>query len=247
MSESDSLTIAIAARLAAIQARMDAAFERRAAGLQHAPKPRLIGVSKRQPLIKLTAAHAAGLRDFGENYAQELRDKQRDWPQSDLRWHYIGALQTNKLKYLVGKTALIHTVDRPELITAIDQRAARARGVQPFLIEVGLAGEQQKAGIGPERVPELLDACATTEHGAARCVGLMVIPPAADDPEQTRPWFRALRELRDRLRGGPERANVELRELSMGMSADFEVAIEEGATLVRVGTAIFGERSKDAT
>ncbi len=229
----------IANNLGSIRARIDAAIARRGPG----PEVRLIGVSKRQPLAKLLAAHAAGLRDFGENYAQELRDKQRDWPeQFDARWHYIGALQTNKLKYLVGKTALIHTVDRPELITAIDGRAARLGIVQPFLLEVGLAGEAQKAGVAPERVPELLDACARTEHGAARCVGLMIIPPAAADPEQTRPWFRDLRHLRDRLHEGPQRANVELTELSMGMSADFEVAIEEGATLVRVGTAIFGAR-----
>jgi len=231
---------AIAERLQSIRARIDAAHERR--GPRQSPAPRLIGVSKRQPLARLAAAYAAGLREFGENYAQELRDKLSDWQPGDVNWHYIGALQTNKLKYLVGKTALIHTVDRPELIAAIDQRAARAQVIQPFLIEVGLAGEQQKPGAPPERVAELLDACAQTEHGAARCVGLMVIPPAAVDPEQSRPWFRELRRLRDSLSAGPLRANVDLRELSMGMSADFEVAIEEGATLVRVGTAIFGER-----
>jgi PLP dependent protein len=237
---SDELTAEIAGRLAAIQSRIDAAVARRGPG----PEVRLIGVGKRQPLSKLLAAHAAGLREFGENYAQEFRDKLRDWPAAAPggRWHYIGALQTNKLKYLVGHAALIHTVDRPELITAIDQRAARLGVVQPFLIEVAIAGEQQKAGVAPERVAELLDACASTEHGAARCEGLMIIPPAADDPEQTRPWFRALRQLAERLRAGPRRAQVELRELSMGMSADFEVAIEEGATLVRVGTAIFGAR-----
>jgi PLP dependent protein len=231
----------IAERLAAIRSRIAAAVERRGPG----PEVRLIGVGKRQPLAKLVAAHAAGLRDFGENYAQELRDKQHDWPAelaAQTSWHYIGALQTNKLKYLVGKTALIHTVDRPELVAAIDERAARQGIVQPFLLEVAIAGEQQKAGVLPERVPELLDLCARTEHGAARCEGLMIIPPAADDPEQTRPWFRALRQLAERLREGPARANVELRELSMGMSADFEIAIEEGATLVRVGTSIFGER-----
>jgi pyridoxal phosphate enzyme (YggS family) len=224
----------IAERLAMIRARIDAAIARRGPG----PDVKLIGVGKRQPLDKLLAAHAAGLRDFGENYAQELRDKQHDWAsrrsaaegpsELEVRWHYIGALQANKLKYLVGKTALIHTVDRAELITAIDERAARLGVTQPFLLEVAIAGEQQKAGVAPERVPELLGVCAQTQHGAARCVGLMIIPPAADDPEQTRPWFRALREL---------------CELSMGMSADFEIAIEEGATLVRVGTSIFGERS----
>lgn len=229
----------IAERLAGIRARMAAAIERRGPG----PEVRLIGVGKRQPLDKLLAAHAAGLRDFGENYAQELRDKQHEWPaELQARWHYIGALQANKLKYLVGKTALIHTVDRPELITAIDQRAAKLGVVQSFLLEVALAGEQQKAGVAPEQVPALLEVCATLEHGAARCAGLMIMPPIAEDPEQTRPWFRALRHLLERLRERADLPNVDLRELSMGMSADFEVAIEEGATLIRVGTSIFGER-----
>ncbi len=231
----------IADKLAAIEARIAAAVARRGPG----PEVRLIGVSKRQPLTKILAAAAAGLRDFGENYAQELRDKQRDAPaelDAKVRWHYIGAIQTNKLKYLVGKTALIHTVDRLELITAIDERAARLGVTQEFLIEVDLADEHQKAGAAPSELPALLDACASTQHGAGRCVGLMIIPPAAEDPDQTRPWFRRLRALRDELERGPARANVELRELSMGMSADFELAIEEGATLVRVGTAIFGAR-----
>jgi len=229
----------IAERLAGIRARIDAAVERRGPG----PEVRLIGVSKRQPLAKLIAAHEAGLREVGENYAQELRDKQREWSEFDTAWHFIGALQTNKLKYLVGKTALIHTVDRAELVTAIDQRAAQLGVVQPFLVEVALAGEQQKAGVAPDQLPALLDHVAATEHGAARCAGLMIIPPDADDPEQTRRWFRALHRLREQLREGPERANVALDQLSMGMSADFEVAIEEGATLVRVGTAIFGDRA----
>lgn len=231
----------IAAALQAIRDRIAAAVARRGDG----PEVRLIGVSKRQALDKIEAAHAAGLVDFGENYAQELRDKLRDWPSdwpSDrgVRWHYIGALQSNKLKYIVGKVALIHTVDRVELIQLIDRLAGKAGLVQEFLIEVNLAGETQKAGVEPSALPALLDACAGLEH--ARCVGLMIIPPA-DEPEATRPYFRALRELRDGLGDGPARPNVDLRELSMGMSADFEVAIEEGATLVRVGTAIFGSRA----
>jgi pyridoxal phosphate enzyme (YggS family) len=217
----------IAINLASLRERIEAAVARRGPG----PEVRLIGVSKRQPLQKIIEAHAAGLHDFGENYAQELRDKLREWPsERPARWHYIGALQSNKLKYLVGKVALIHTVDRVELIHDIDRLAARAGVVQEFLIEVDLAGETQKAGVDPSAIPTLLDACAPLEH--ARCVGLMIIPPA-DEPEATRPYFRSLRKLREQL---------DLRELSMGMSADFEVAIEEGATLVRVGTAIFGAR-----
>lgn len=230
------MTDEIATNLRAIQARIDAAIARRGPG----PNVRLIGVSKRQPLSKIEAAHAAGLHDFGENYAQELRDKLAAWPpERAASWHYIGAIQSNKLKYLVGKVALIHTVDRVELIDAIERRAAAAGVTQDILLEVNLGGEAQKAGVAPEAVPALLDACATMQH--VRCVGLMIIPPV-DDPEATRGYFRRLRELRDELAGGPARANVELRELSMGMSADFEQAIEEGATLVRVGTAIFGAR-----
>ncbi|NVB42476.1 YggS family pyridoxal phosphate-dependent enzyme [Pseudenhygromyxa sp. WMMC2535] len=232
----------MAERLHAVEARVAAAIERRGPG----PDVRLIGVSKRQPLAKLIAAHTAGLRDFGENYAQELRDKQHDWPGLlPASWHYIGAIQSNKLKYLVAKTAMIHTVDRRELISAIDRRAHEAGCVQDILFEVAIAGEAQKAGAPIDALPELLEACAWTEHGAVRCRGLMIIPPAGD-AEQTRQWFRALRELRDRLRDElcPRlpRERVSLGELSMGMSADFEVAIEEGATMIRVGTAIFGSR-----
>jgi pyridoxal phosphate enzyme (YggS family) len=236
MPESTSTSTAIATSVQALRDRIATAIARRGPG----PDVRLIGVSKLQPLDKIAAAHAAGLLDFGENYAQELRDKLREWPSDGTaRWHYIGALQSNKLKYIVGKVALIHTVDRVELIQQIDRLAGRAGVVQEFLIEVNLGGETQKAGVEPDALPALLDACAQVER--ARCIGLMIIPPA-DEPGATRPYFRSLRELRDRLRDGPARANVDLRELSMGMSADFEVAIEEGASLVRVGTAIFGAR-----
>ncbi|MFV8755394.1 YggS family pyridoxal phosphate-dependent enzyme [Nannocystaceae bacterium ST9] len=227
---------AIADELARVRDRIAAAIDRRGPG----PEVRLIGVSKKQPLAKLLAAHEAGLREFGENYAQELRDKQGEWPLSheSPRWHFIGALQTNKLKYVVGK-ALIHTVDRLELLQAIDRRAASLSAIQEFLVEVDLAGEDQKAGVRPDDLPGLLDACAELE--AVRCVGLMIIPPVEGDPEASRGWFARLRALAEQLRSQP-RAHVELRELSMGMSADFEQAIEEGATLVRVGTAIFGAR-----
>jgi pyridoxal phosphate enzyme (YggS family) len=240
MSDETSPSTEIAAALQVIRDRIAAAVERRGPG----PEVRLIGVSKLQPLDKLAGAYDAGLRDFGENYAQELRDKLREWPSDrPASWHYIGALQSNKLKYIVGKVALIHTVDRIELIQHIDRLAARAGLVQEFLIEVNLAGETQKAGVEPSALEALLDACAEVEH--ARCIGLMIIPPAGE-PEATRGYFRRLRELRDQLdhgHDGPARPNVDLRELSMGMSADFEVAIEEGATLVRVGTAIFGFRA----
>jgi pyridoxal phosphate enzyme (YggS family) len=229
--------VTIADELARVRERIAAAIARRGPGRE----VRLIGVGKHQPIEKLLAAHDAGLRDFGENYAQELRDKLAAWPsERPATWHFIGALQTNKLKYVVGKT-LIHTVDRLELLRAIDQRAVREGVIQEFLVEVDLAGETRKAGVRPDDLPTLLDACA--ELAAVRCVGLMIIPPVEDDPEASRGWFRRLRDLHERLRAQP-RAHVDLRELSMGMSADFQQAIEEGATLVRVGTAIFGARGQ---
>ena len=180
---------------------------------------KLVAVSKLQPIEKLRAAMGEGQTVFGENFAQELRDKLPELPGAE--WHFLGALQTNKIKYVAGKVALLHTCDRLELAEALAKR-----GGQAVLIEVNVGKEGQKAGVFPEHAEALVRALPPT----VPCEGLMCIPPAAGDP---RPHFRALRELRDRLG---------LRELSMGMSADFEVAIEEGATIVRVGTAIFGAR-----
>jgi hypothetical protein len=226
---------AVADNLARVRERVAAAVARRGPG----PAVTLIGVSKRQPAAAVRAALDAGLQDFGENYAQELRAKQEAPELSDrsARWHFIGALQTNKVKLVVGR-ALIHTVDRPALVAAIAARARAAGLVQALLVEVELGGEAQKAGVPPDGLPAVLDAVAA-EGGAVVCRGLMVIPPP-DTPERTRPYFAALRELAARCAPRP---HVDLRELSMGMSGDFEAAIAEGATLVRVGTAIFGERA----
>jgi len=225
--------------LAAVLARVTQAVTRRGAG----PSPVLIGVGKRHPLSAIATLHRAGLQDFGENYAQEFRDKRAAQIGADsglvaVRWHFIGALQRNKVKYVVGN-ALIHTVDSSALLTAIDKRAAHCEVLQEVLVEVQLAPEDGKAGIAPVALPTILDQFAACTH--TRCVGLMTIPPPSDEPEKTRHWFRQLRQLRDQ-HAATERANVSLRELSMGMSADFEVAIEEGATMVRVGTALFGPR-----
>ena len=225
----------IAANLARVRERIAAACERRGPG----PAITLIGVSKRQPVPALQAALAAGLADLGENYAQELHAKQ-DAPELaglPIRWHFIGALQSNKARLVVG-SALIHTVDRAALVTALAARARAMETVQDVLVEVNLGGEAQKAGVAPTALPALLDAIAA-QDGALRCRGLMLIPPV-DDPERSRPYFAALRELAARGAGG--RPHVELCELSMGMSGDYEVAIAEGATMVRVGTAIFGAR-----
>jgi pyridoxal phosphate enzyme (YggS family) len=224
----------LADRIAAVQARIAAAIERRGAG----PVVTLCAVSKRQPADAIRAAAELGLRDFGENYAQELKTKREqlaDVP--DVRWHAIGPVQTNKIKLVVG-TALVHTIDRAELVHRIDARAASLGLVQDTLVQVNVAEEAGKSGVAPGGVEALLDAFAGCTH--VRCRGLMLIPPEGE-PEATRRWFRALADLRDRL-ATTSRPGVDLAELSMGMSGDYEVAIEEGATIVRVGTAIFGPR-----
>lgn len=224
----------VVARLAEVRVRIAAAVARRGPG----PAVRLVGVSKRQPLAAIEAAAAAGLEDFGESYAQELRDKQAERPHAPWRWHFIGALQHNKVRLVAG-CALVHGVDRARLLPALESHAAALGRVQDVLVQVNVAAEAGKAGIAPAELPALLDRFAALSH--VRCRGLMLIPPLGD-PEATRPHFRALRQLLEAQRPRP-RPGVELHELSMGMSADYEVAIEEGATLVRVGTAIFGDRA----
>jgi pyridoxal phosphate enzyme (YggS family) len=233
----------VASRLAGLRAAIAAACSRAGRDPQAV---RLLAVSKLQPVSAIVEALRAGQLHFGENYAQELRDKDaelRALPEAaGLTWHFIGPLQRNKVHLVLGRAALIHSVDRTELVAALRARLERTPGAQPqdLLIEVGLAGEAQKAGLEPAAVPALLDAISA-QGGALRCRGLMCMPPLADDPEASRPYFRALRELRDRLAQTP-RPHVELAELSMGMSHDFAVAIEEGATIVRIGTALFGAR-----
>ena len=226
-----------------------------AAACAHSGRPvesvALVAVSKLQPASAIAEALRCGQRDFGENYAQELRDKHRELAgepaAAALRWHFIGPLQRNKVHLVVGRATLIHSVDNLELIAALAARAAKHRQEpggdaafrQDCLIQVSLAGEEQKSGCRPEELPALLDAIAATS--LLRCRGLMCIPPAAADAEASRPYFRRLRELRD-TQAQRSRPGVELRELSMGMSQDFAVAISEGATLIRVGTAVFGAR-----
>jgi hypothetical protein len=227
------VTPTIAERVAAVRERIAAAVKRRGPG----PDVRLVGVGKRQPTSALREAAAADLLDIAENYAQELRDKRRELADLPLRWHFIGPVQTNKVKYVVGCT-LVHTIDRAELVDALDARADRGGVDQDVLVQVNVAGEAAKHGVAPSEVPALLDRFARCSR--VRCRGLMLIPPLLD-PEATRPHFAALRALRDALASTP-RPRVELEVLSMGMSADFEVAIAEGSTLVRVGTALFGSR-----
>jgi PLP dependent protein len=222
--------VSIAENLEAIAARVSAAA--RAAGRQ-ATEVKLVAVSKTHPEEAIREAYATGQRDFGENYAQELRDKAvalADLP--DLRWHFIGHLQTNKAKFVGPVAALVHAVDRIELAAELAKRAAgRTVG---GCIEVNVGGEPQKHGVVAADATTLAKALLSVKGFELR--GLMCLPPAGRPP---RPFFAALRELRDALQrslGAP------LPELSMGMSDDFEDAIAEGATCVRVGTAIFGAR-----
>ena len=198
---------------------------------------RLVAVSKHKPSEAIRAAYAAGQRDFGENYAQELAEKAAalaDLP--DLVWHFIGQLQRNKVKMIVPHARFIHAVDRADLAIEIDKRAAALGLTVNALIEVNLASEASKGGCAPDDLDSLLATLSSLAN--VKAVGLMTIPPAEDDPEQTRPHFQALRALRE-AHGGA----AALPELSMGMSHDFPIAIAEGATLVRVGTAIFGARA----
>ena len=190
----------------------------------------LIAVSKRQPDERLMAAYEAGQRDFGENYVQELVRKRELLP-SDARWHLIGHLQTNKARFAVG-SHLIHTVDSERVARALQKAASAADVVQDVLVEVNLAGEESKAGIMPLDVPGLVE--RVESHGHLRLKGLMCIPPV----DEGRKYFSALRTMREKVLPSSPSAH-----LSMGMSSDYEDAIVEGATLVRVGTAIFGPRA----
>jgi len=222
----------IALGLNRVRARLAAALK--SAG--RAPdSARLIAVSKFQPASAIRAAYAEGQRDFGENYVQELEQKAAELSDlSDLRWHMIGHLQRNKARSVAPLVSLIHTVHSVELAHELDKRATAPLAV---LVEVNVGGEAQKSGCAPEGLPALLSALSAAPR--LRCCGLMCVPPHTDDPSGARPYFEQLRALRD-AHGGAER----LPELSMGMTADLEYAVAAGASIVRVGTAIFGERPR---
>ncbi len=224
----------IAARLEEVRARIRSAADR--AG-REAAAVRLVLASKTQPPEAIRAAYDAGARAFGENYVQEAAAKQAalgDLP--GLQWHLVGHLQTNKARAAAHRFALIHSLDSARLATALGR--ARA-GSQPaaVLIEVNAAGEASKSGVAPAEAERLIDEA----RAAVEIRGLMTIPPPGGDPERARKYFAALRKLRDRLAAA---TGLALSELSMGMTDDFEVAIEEGATIVRVGRAVFGERAR---
>lgn len=200
---------------------------------------RLIAVSKTHPLEAVLAAADAGQRDFGENKVQEALQKIAQSTDNRLKWHLIGHLQSNKARKAAGAAHAIHAIDSVDLLKRIDQAAAEAGRTIDVLIQVDLALEDSKFGAPATEVAAI--AAAAESCTAAKLTGLMLLPPVAENPEDARPWFARLRALRDELVDSGVAAE-RLRELSMGMSHDFEVAIEEGATMVRVGTAIFGER-----
>jgi PLP dependent protein len=228
--------MSIAVRLAEVRSRIDAAA--RAAGRDPA-SVRLVAVSKTFPLESVRDAYAAGQRDFGENRVQEALEKIGAAADLDARWHLLGHLQTNKARKAVSAFAVIQSVDSADLLRKLDAAAAETKRSPELLVQVDLAGEASKHGVRPDDVPRILEEAGRCQ--AARVVGLMTLPPIPEAPEDARPWFRQLRELRDGwLQAGVPRGM--LREMSMGMSGDFEVAIQEGATIVRVGTAIFGAR-----
>jgi pyridoxal phosphate enzyme (YggS family) len=223
----------IAARLTSVRERIERAARR---AERDPAAVRLVLASKTQPPAAIRAAYAGGAREFGENYVQEALAKQDALADlRDLRWHLIGHLQTNKARDAAGRFILIHSLDSARLAAALGH--ARPAPRVAALIEVNAAGETSKSGIAGAEVERLIEQVRTT----VEVLGLMTIPPPAPDPERSRVHFAALRTMRDRLAAA---TGLALSELSMGMTDDFEVAIEEGATIVRVGRAIFGERAR---
>lgn len=198
----------------------------------------LIAVSKTKPGEMIMEAYEAGMRHFGENKPQEMRDKCAVLP-ADIHWHMIGNLQRNKVKYVVGHACLIHSVDSEKLARSINEVAMRKGVTAEVLVEVNVAGEESKSGVAPWEAESLVRAIASLPN--LRVKGLMTIAPYTQDPETNRPYFRALKDLCIDI-AEKNIDNTDMCELSMGMTGDYRVAIEEGATFVRVGTGIFGER-----
>lgn len=220
--------------VAAVRARIAAAAAR---GCRSADEVSIVAVTKGHPLERAREAAAAGLLDLGENRVQEALAKQDAWPDAPVRWHLIGHLQRNKAKLAAGRFALIHSLDSVRLADALESAATAAGIVQEVLVEVNVACEPQKSGVLPEEAPDLVRHAATLDH--LRLRGLMTMAPYTPDSAVQRRAFRQLRELRDRL----ATSDLDLGVLSMGMSDDFEIAVEEGATMVRLGTVLFGERA----
>lgn len=200
---------------------------------------RLVTVSKTIAAEIVKEAIDAGVTILGENYVQEARDKFKALVQYPVSWHFIGHLQSNKAKYAVRLFDLIHSVDSLKLARELDKQAAKVDKIQQILLQVNISAEDTKSGISTDEAPRLIAEISQLKNLSVK--GLMTMPPYFYQPEKVQPFFAALRELRDQIKE-QSLPNVSLDELSMGMTGDFEVAIKEGATLVRIGTAIFGER-----
>jgi pyridoxal phosphate enzyme (YggS family) len=200
----------------------------------------LVAVSKTVSTDNVQKAIEAGVTILGENYVQEARDKIADLMDSPVSWHFIGHLQSNKAKYAVKLFDLIHSVDSLKLARELNKQAQKNGKIQQILVQVNISREETKSGISIDETMNLVNDISRLENLSIR--GLMTMPPFFNQPEKVRPYFAALRDLRDQIQQNPT-PNLSMDELSMGMTGDFEVAIEQGATMVRVGTAIFGERT----
>ncbi len=227
--------MSIAENLKYIGGKISAAAERSG---RDAGAIRLVAVSKTQPAEAVRTALEAGQQIFGENYVQEFLEKSQDLPEN-VEWHFIGSLQSNKVKYIAGLTTLIHSVDRISLAREINRQWGKIEKRCDILLQVNISGEETKSGTTSEGLIHLAHEVSKLPNVKVR--GLMTMPPFFDEPERARPYFRELRRLAEEL-AAKKIPGITMEELSMGMSGDFEVAIEEGATLVRVGSAIFGER-----
>ncbi len=245
MNNERETAVSIADNLRFVRSRIEAACGRSG---RRPEEVTLIAVSKRKPFSDILEACASGAADFGENYVQELTQKieQNNHPGAGrpIRWHMIGHLQKNKVKYLIGRTALVHSVDSVPLAEQIEKEAAKRDQRMRILLEVNIAGEESKWGFAPDSVIRAAQDIAAFSH--VRVLGLMTSAPITEEPEANRYYFRGLKNLAQEL-AAKDLLSVTDPDfpgpvLSMGMTGDFEVAVEEGATMVRVGTAIFGRR-----
>ena len=234
---------AVAERVQSVRERIAQACER--AG-RSPDDITIVGISKTFPMQAIESGKQAGLDHFGENRARQLRDKAGARPGvfegGDVMWHMVGHLQTNKAKFIARHADWFDALDSPRLAEELDKRAAKNDRVLPCLVQVNITGQDQKYGLDPEETHDFLDHCAQYDHLDVR--GLMALASFVDDPEDVRDEFRRMRELFETY-DASENAQVEMAELSIGMSNDFEVAVEEGSTMVRIGSDIFGPRDYD--
>jgi pyridoxal phosphate enzyme (YggS family) len=234
---SDAMKMSIHERVGTIFERVASAARRAGRG---AGQVRLVAVGKTQSPDRIREAAMAGVRIIGENYIQEARDKFDALGDLDVYWHFIGHLQSNKARYAVRLFDLIHSVDSLKLAAELNKQAAGIRKIQNILVQVNISGEATKWGADRNAAKDLVERIGALEH--LRVKGLMTMPPIFDVPDLARPYFAALRELAEQIDVECDNERIMMEELSMGMTGDFEAAIEEGATLVRIGTAIFGAR-----